>query len=170
MRFLASIFAVVTLGTSLSAAAELTPLAEPPENPRDMALALFTPDSYARSEVMEVTPAEAAELFKSTAGPHWHALEVRAPACDKNVNKKNTKECRAIYKQCVAATKIANKYRTGITCSALYERTTVVVTTVVTPKKGPHPLKSSAGKPTSKATSHTSRSPDTGNGKRKNCD
>lgn len=170
MRILTALIAAAALCASLSAQAELTPLPLPLDNPKDMPLQLYVPDTYARSEVQELSPAEAAELFKSTAAPHWHALEVRAPACDSKVNKKNSKECNEIYKQCVSATKIANKYRTGITCSALYKRTTVVVTTVPTPKKGPHPIKSSTRKHQGQLKSRTSSSPDTGNGKRNNCD
>lgn len=139
------------------------------ENPPAAAIERLATDRFTPADVQELAPDEAKDLLKSTAGANWHVLEVRAPACDKPVPKEKRKECEQISKRCDDATKIANKYRAQITCSALYQQTTVVLTTVPTPKKGPYPVKHhSVGKHSvSKAPA---RSPGKEVGKRNNCD
>ncbi|GBG14397.1 tyrosine--tRNA ligase [Novimethylophilus kurashikiensis] len=171
MRFSTLLSTLALVGFSQCALAALTPQPVPPQNPLDAAAVRLSADTYAHSEVREVSPSAAEELLKSTAGPNWHVLEVRAPGCIKPTDKAHRKECAEISKQCDNATQLANKFHTEITCSALYHETTVVVTTVPTPNKGPHAIKKHhRGSKHKVAHKASERSPGTKNGKRNNCD
>lgn len=88
------------------------------------------PDTWARAELRPLPLDEAEALLKSTEGPAWQIVQVQAPAPTKKV-----RHCKPNLQDCTAARKFAKKFRAEVTCSALYDQTTVLLVTAAVPKK-----------------------------------
>lgn len=111
----------------------------------------------ALAQTVELSLLEAKKLLASTEGPAWRVFQVTAAACDPAGLKKvhqltkaavsptecepaaparyrirevpRTTECRQIKKECATASAFAEKFKLHATCSTLYTRTTVLLST-----------------------------------------
>lgn len=115
------------LALPLSAAFALSP--EPVLEPAPPAVERLLPDTRARAELRPLSLGDAEALLKSTEGPAWHIVQVHAPAPTKKVRR-----CKPVLEDCTAARKFAKKFRAEVTCSALYDQTTVLLVTAAVPK------------------------------------
>lgn len=98
----------------------------PDVNPRGPAIERQAVQGHAPASLRELSLKDARALLSSTEGPAWHIYSVHAPACTKQMKKK---ECKAIRKQCSEAKKFSSKNKVHATCSALYTQASALMTT-----------------------------------------
>lgn len=98
---------------------------------QDPATVVAAVDHPAPAQIRELSIPAAKTLLKSTEGKAWRVFAVNGPACE----KKSAKKCKAIKRECRNAKKIAKQYRKHATCSALYQHSTVLLTTAQPAKK-----------------------------------
>lgn len=113
-----------------ASAAAITRQPEPVLEPAPPAVERLVPDTWARAELRPLSMEAAEALLKSTEGPAWRIVQVQAPAPTKKV-----RHCKPVLQDCTAARKFAKKFRAEVSCSALYDQTTVLLTTAAVPQK-----------------------------------
>lgn len=77
----------------------------------------------AKVVVIEKDTKQAKDLLKSSEGPAWRVLQVKAPTC----GTEKGRECRQLKAKCSAAEKFVKENGGHAACSELYVTTTVLL-------------------------------------------
>lgn len=118
---------LIALVTALTCTAQVR-MPTPLISPKDPGVYRPIEERVAPVDYLELSIEEATKVLtdKSATGLTWTIVAVQAPACP--VGEKCA-EAKDFKRQCQKATKFSNKFRAKKSCSALYDKTNVLLTT-----------------------------------------